>query len=99
MPNRFAVYVMTNRARVLYVGATGHLRARVEQQRLGLGSPFVREHRITRVVHVEFFDRPRDAVRRELRLRRMLRWRLVRLIARTNPDWRDVSEPSFVMMA
>ena len=98
MPSRFAVYVMTNRARVLYVGATGHLRARVEQQRLGLGSPFVREHRITRLVYVEFFERPRDAVRRELRLRRMVRWRLVRLIGRTNPEWRDVSEPSFVMM-
>jgi putative endonuclease len=63
----------------------------MEEHRLGLGSEFVKQYRVTRLVHVETFDDPESAVTREKRLKKWNRdWR-IRLIERDNLDWQGLS--------
>jgi putative endonuclease len=61
----------------------------MEQHRLGLGSEFVREHNVHRLVHVETFDDPESAIQREKRLKKWNRDWKIRLIEENNPDWAD----------
>jgi putative endonuclease len=63
----------------------------MEKHRLGLGSVFVKQYRVTRLVHVETFDDPESAITREKRLKKWNRDWKIRLIERDNLDWQDLS--------
>ncbi len=72
------VYILANgRHGTLYIGVTNDLARRMEQHRLGVGSEFVKRHRIYRLVYVEPFDGPLDAIEREKQLKRWKRdWKI-----------------------
>jgi putative endonuclease len=63
----------------------------MEEHRVGLGSEFVKQYRVTRLVHVETFDDPESAITREKRLKKWNRDWKIRLIERDNLDWQDLS--------
>lgn len=63
----------------------------MEEHRLGLDSEFVKQYRVTRLVHVETFDDPESAITREKRLKKWNRDWKIRLIEQDNLDWQDLS--------
>jgi putative endonuclease len=85
------LYLLANRRNgALYVGVTSDLPTRMVEHRLGRGSRFCAEHGITRLVHVEPFERIVDAIAREKAIKKWRRAWKIALIERYNPDWRDL---------
>jgi putative endonuclease len=75
----------------LYIGVTSDLRNRIEQHRTGLGSKFVSKYKIFRLVHVEAFTSPLEAIAREKQLKNWRRDWKIELIEKENLDWSDLS--------
>ena len=63
----------------------------MEEHRLGLGSKFVKQYRVSRLVHVETFDDPESAISREKQLKKWNRDWKIRLIEEGNLEWGDLS--------
>lgn len=88
----YYVYILASRKHgTLYIGITNNLRIRLEQHRSGRGSQFVRKYDVHRLVHVETFASPRDAIAREKQLKNWHRDWKIRLIEENNLDWSDLS--------
>ena len=63
----------------------------MEQHRAGKGSVFVKKYGVHRLVYVETFDRPDEAIAREKQLKRWKRDWKIELIERDNLEWQDLS--------
>ena len=88
----YYVYILASgRNGTLYIGVTNNLTIRLEQHRNGRGSEFVKKYGVYRLVHVEEFASPQDAIAREKRLKEWHRDWKIRLIEENNPDWSDLS--------
>ena len=90
---RPAVYILTNNSnRVLYVGVTADLRARlwIHSQQLNPKS-FSARYKVTRLVYYEAHATMEAAITREKQLKGGSRAAKVRLIERANPGWRELS--------
>jgi len=86
----YHVYILASRPHgTLYIGITNDLARRIELHRQGLGSKFVRDYRVHRLVYAEPYENPEDAIRREKQLKKWNRDWKIQLIERDNPDWRD----------
>ena len=88
----YYVYILASRHHgTLYIGITNDIRARIEQHRTGRGSEFVKKYGVYRLVHVEIFTTPQEAIAREKQLKSWKRdWR-IKLIEKENPVWNDRS--------
>jgi putative endonuclease len=87
----FYVYILTNRKHgTLYTGVTNNLPARIHLHRNGLGSTFVRQHRLFRMVCALPFAAAVEAIAHEKRLKKWPRHWKIQLIERDNPGWRDL---------
>ena len=90
--NTYYVYFLaSSRHGTLYIGVTNNLRTRLEQYRSGRGSEFVKKYTVHRLVYVETFASPRDAIAREKQLKNWHRDWKIRLIEKENLDWSDLS--------
>jgi putative endonuclease len=88
----YYVYILASgRNGTLYIGITNNLRTRIEQHRSGRGSEFVKKYGVYRLVRVEEFASPQDAITREKQLKNWHRDWKIRLIEEDNPDWSDLS--------
>jgi putative endonuclease len=88
----YYVYILASRRYgTLYIGVTNNVRTRLEQHRAGRGSRFVRQHEVFRLVLVEEFASPQEAISREKQLKNWRRDWEIRLIEEANPDWSDLS--------
>jgi putative endonuclease len=88
----YFVYILASRRHgTLYIGITNDLRTRLEQHRLGLGSEFVRQYKVHRLVYVETYENAEDAIRREKQLKKWNRDWKIRLIEEDNLEWKDLS--------
>jgi putative endonuclease len=74
----YYVYILASRRHgTLYIGVTNSLSKRMEQHRNGEGSSFVKAYGVYRLVHVEAFERPDEAIAREKQLKRWKRdWKI-----------------------
>ena len=92
MGKTYWVYILASRPHgTLYIGVTNSLAQRMGQHRSGRGSAFVKQHAVYRLVYVEPYDNPGDAIRREKQLKVWKRdWKIV-LIEKDNLDWSDLS--------
>ena len=89
----YHVYILASRRHgTLYVGVTNSLQARLEQHRRGQGSEFVKSYGVHRLVYVENYERPYEAISREKQLKKWKRDWKIELIERDNLEWRDLSE-------
>jgi len=87
-----SVYILASqRHGTLYIGVTNSLRTRLEQHRQGDGSAFVARYGVHRLVYVENYERPDEAIAREKQLKRWKRDWKIRLIEEDNLDWNDLS--------
>ena len=89
MANYFVYILASQRHGTLYIGVTNDMRRRMEEHRLGVGSKFVRQYRVMRLVHIETFDDPESAIRREKQMKKWNRDWKIRLIEENNLEWRD----------
>jgi putative endonuclease len=65
----YYVYIMASKSRVLYVGMTGFLMARVLRHRAGDGGAFTRKYRVQRLVYYTAFLTSATRLRERRRLR------------------------------
>ena len=89
----YYVYILASRRHgTLYIGVTNSLRTRLKQHRNGTGSQFVKTYGVCRLVYVEAYERPDEAIAREKQLKRWKRDWKIELIERDNLEWRDLSD-------
>jgi len=90
---RYWVYILASRKHgTLYIGVTNDIARRVWEHRQGLGSRFVKTYRVTRLVYAEPHEDIERAIQREKTMKEWPRAWKVRLIARDNPEWKDLYE-------
>lgn len=78
--------------RVIYVGVTGFLMARVLKHRAGEGGAFTRSYRVHRLVYFQSFHNIGDAIARETEVKKWRREKKLALIEQRNPTWEDLAE-------
>jgi len=87
----FVYFLASRRHGTLYIGVTNDVRQRLELHRSGKGSEFVRKYNVTRLVRVEPYENPEEAIRREKQLKKWNRDWKIQLIEENNPNWDDLS--------
>lgn len=87
------IYILTNRKRgTLYIGVTNNIDRRIGEHRSGLIPGFTQKYNLKRLVYVEHFAEPQDALRREKQLKNWHRDWKIALIEQTNPEWNDLAD-------
>jgi putative endonuclease len=89
---RFYVYIMASKSRVIYVGVTGFLMARVLRHKAGEGGEFTQKYRLHRLVYLHSYQNVGDAIARETEIKGWRREKKVALIHAENPTWEDLAE-------
>jgi putative endonuclease len=90
---QFHVHILASRkGGTLYVGVTSDLARRLEEHRASSRASFTGRYNVHSLVHVETYDDPETAIRREKRLKEWKRDWKIALFEGANPDWRDLSE-------
>jgi putative endonuclease len=85
------VYILASgKNGTLYVGVTSHLIQRVYQHREGQAHGFTKRHDVHDLVWYETHESMESAILKEKRLKTWERAAKIRLIERTNPEWRDL---------
>jgi len=85
-PSAYFVYILASKKHgTLYIGVTNDLPARLELHRSGKGSEFVQKYRVTRLVYVEEYASPQEAIQREKQLKEWRRDWKTRLIEQEIP--------------
>ncbi|MFH1632064.1 MAG: GIY-YIG nuclease family protein [bacterium] len=88
----YHVYIMTNYTNTtLYTGMTGNLAARVYQHKNKEVPGFTSRYNINKLVYIEEYDNPYDAITREKQIKAGSRKKKIELIECDNPDWEDLS--------
>ena len=92
--SEYCVYIMTNqRNTVLYTGVTNNIGRRLEQHRQKTDKrSFTSRYNIEKLVYVEAFETPSEAIIREKQIKNMSRKKKEALIASFKPGWRDLTE-------
>jgi putative endonuclease len=75
----------------LYTGVTNDLQRRVYEHKHKLVPGFTSKYNITRLVYYEVANDVEAAIRREKRIKGMMRAKKIALIRSLNPRWRDLS--------
>lgn len=92
---RPAVYLLASAPfGTLYVGVTSDLNFRMAQHAQGLFEGFTKKHGIKVLVYYEFHLTMADAIAREKRLKKWNRQWKYRLVEETNPEWRNLFDPT-----
>ncbi len=91
--HQYYVYILASGpGGALYIGATSDLVRRVYEHRTGVIEGFTKRHNIHRLVYFEVYPSIRDAIQREKNMKHWPRAWKTRLIAQSNPTWRDLYE-------
>ena len=91
MSKQAFVYFMTNVSHsALYVGVTNNLVRRVAEHKGGVTPGFTATYHCTRLVYFEATDYITAAIAREKQLKNWKRDWKNQLIAKMNPEWRDL---------
>jgi putative endonuclease len=90
------VYILTNeRCTTLYIGVTNNLESRLWQHQNGEGSKFAKSYNLSRLIYYEACPYPAAGIAREKQLKGWTRAKKEALIARMNPEWRDLAPEIF----
>ena len=87
----FYVYILTNTARVIYIGITNNLSGRFWEHTMDRSSEFCPRYNLDRLVFYEVYPTALEAIAREKQLKRWSRKKKVALIQAMNPGWHDLS--------
>ena len=88
---KYYIYIMASKGRVLYVGMTGFLMARVSQHKSAEHAGFTQTYHVDRLVHYEVFRYVNNAIARETEVKKWRREKKVALVEANNPTWEDLA--------
>ena len=89
----YYVYILASRRHgTLYIGICNNPGQRLSQHRAGRGSQFVKKYGVTRLVYMETYASPQDAIAREKQLKNWQSDWKIRLIEQDNPESGDLSQ-------
>ena len=92
----YFVYMLTNqRNTVLYIGITNSLERRLSEHAESNRFHFTRQYNADKLIYFETYPDPRNAIEREKQLKKWSRAKKEALIAKRNPDWRDLLDEMF----
>jgi putative endonuclease len=88
----YHVYILTGLSlrRVLYVGVTSNLAARIDAHRRRAVDGFTARYRLCKLIYAEAFTYVRDAIAREKQIKGWRRERKIALIESVNPTWTEL---------
>src|SRR5207245_4613481 len=86
---RYYVYIVASRSRILYVGVTGFLMARVLQHKSGETDGFTKKYSINRLVYYESFRYVNRAIARGTEVKKWRREKKVVRIAADSATWKE----------
>jgi len=90
MPDSY-VYILASRpGGALYVGVTSDLVRRVFEHKNGMADGFTKRYNIRSLIYFEVYSSIRDVIQREKNIKHWPRAWKTRLIAQSNPSWRDL---------
>ena len=88
----YFVYILSNwDDSVLYIGVTGNLPRRLYEHRNNLVDGFTKRYNVHNFVYFEYTNDVYSAISREKQLKNWNRSKKNALIAKMNPEWRDLS--------
>ena len=93
--HRYAVYIVTNATRLLYVGLSSDLRHRMWQHKEKEFEGYTANWEVFRLVYYEAYEHVANAIRREKQLKGWTRKKKIALIESVNRNWHDLSEEWF----
>ena len=88
----YYVYILASRSKRLYVGMTNDLERRLWEHRNSEPGSFTHRYNIERLVYLEEFDDPSEAIDREKQVKKWRREKKIWLIETINQEWNDLSE-------
>jgi putative endonuclease len=92
MEKQYYVYIMTNQwDTVLYIGISNDVRRRVAEHISGSTESFSKQYKMKKLIYVEAFSSPYEAIQREKQLKNWSRTKKETLIRRVNPKFLDLS--------
>ncbi|MEA2163114.1 MAG: putative endonuclease [Thermoanaerobaculia bacterium] len=90
--HQYYVYMLSNRwHNVLYIGVTNSLETRVWQHKAKAIPGFTKKYNCDQLVYFEIYERIEQAIAREKQLKGWIRAKKDSLIAKINPERRDLS--------
>lgn len=88
----YYVYILTNKSnKVLYTGVTNNILRRTYEHKSELIEGFTKMYKTKKLVYVESFNKPNDAIAAEKKIKGWLRSKKIVLIESMNPNWEDLS--------
>lgn len=89
----YFVYILASKTNgTLYIGVTSNIQRRLEEHINGLAESFTSKYGLKRLVYLEEYRNPTDAIKREKQLKNWKRLWKLNLINAQNPAWKDLSE-------
>lgn len=76
----------------MYIGTTNNIARRVYEHKHKLVKGFTAKYNLDKLVHVETYVSPLEAIKREKQLKNWHRDWKINLIESINPEWRDLYE-------
>ena len=91
MDKDYYVYVLASqRNGTLYVGITSNLIKRIWEHKNKAIEGFTQKYNVDKLVYFEQYRDPKNAIKREKRLKKYNRQWKLELIEKENPEWRDL---------
>lgn len=95
MTNESYVYLLASKRNgTLYIGVTNNLFRRVYEHKNHLVAGFTSKYNVTTLVYYELHPSIKEALQREMQLKKWNRSWKIRLIEKRNPAWLDLSDKS-----
>lgn len=91
MNKKFYVYILASKTGVLYIGVTNNLERRLNEHKLDLIDGFTNKYKCHKLVYIEEYSNPRDAISREKQLKNWGRRKKEFIINQQNSNWKDLS--------
>ena len=74
----------------MYIGITSNLIKRVWEHKEKIADGFTKKYDVDKLVYVEHYQDPENAIKREKRLKKYKRQWKINLIEKDNPQWKDL---------
>jgi putative endonuclease len=88
---QYAVYILFNTSRMLYVGMTNDLIRRLEEHRKKVKAGYASKFGISMLAYYELYGDVWRAIEREKEIKKWRREKKIALIVTMNPNWEDLT--------
>jgi putative endonuclease len=90
MQNYWIYILASEKNATLYIGMTNNLIRRIYEHKNKMIKGFTEKYNVDKLVYIEQYDRPEEALCREHHLKTWRRGWKLNLIDNTNPEWNDL---------